>query len=271
MMDLIVTEWDYEKAAGLKFIAGRPFSREHPTDSNAVILNESAFRLIGYKDPIGKTIKDGDRTLTIVGIIENILMRDPFKPVPPGVIMFSANYFKVVLIRLKEGTDVKQSLATMQPIVEKYNPAAPFEYSFVDEEFEKKFTTENQVAKLAGIFAGLAIVISCLGLFGLTMFMAERRAKEISIRKVLGASVSDLWLLLTKEFVWLVAIACLIASPLAWLSINSWLEKYEYRVAIHWQVFAIACSLAIAIALLTVSTQAIKAARANPTKRLRTE
>jgi ABC-type antimicrobial peptide transport system permease subunit len=271
MLDLIVTEWDYEKAAGLKFIAGRPFSREYTTDSNAVILNESALRLIGYKDPIGKTIKDGNRILTIVGIIENVLMRDPFKPVPPGIIMFSPDFFSVVLIRLKDGADLKKSLASMQTIAEKYNPSAPFEYSFVDEEFEKKFVTENQVAKLAGIFAGLAILISCLGLFGLTIFMAERRSKEISIRKVLGASVSDLWLLLSKEFVWLVAIACLIATPLTWWSMNSWLEKYEYRIDIHWQVFAISCSLALIIALLTVSTQVFKAAMANPIKRLRTE
>ncbi|MES2733774.1 MAG: ABC transporter permease [Bacteroidota bacterium] len=271
MLDLILTEWDYEKAAGLKFIAGRPFSREHTTDSNAVILNESALRLIGYQDPIGKTIKDRNRTLTIVGVIKNVLMRDPFKPVPPCIIMFSPDFFSVVLIRLKDGVDLKKSLASVQPIVEKYNPSAPFEYSFVDEEFEKKFVTENQVAKLAGIFAGLAILISCLGLFGLAMFMAERRSKEISIRKVMGASVSDLWLLLSKEFLWLVAIACLIASPLAWWSMNGWLEKYEYRIAIHWQVFALSCSLALLIALLTVSTQAIKAAMANPIKRLKTE
>jgi ABC-type antimicrobial peptide transport system permease subunit len=185
--------------------------------------------------------------------------------------MFSLDFFNVVLIRLKEGADLKRSLTSMQTIVEKYNPSAPFDYSFVDEEFEKKFATENQVAKLAGIFAGLAILISCLGLFGLTIFMAERRSKEISIRKVLGASVSDLWLLLSKEFVWLVAIACLIATPLAWWSMNRWLEKYEYRTDIHWQVFAISCSLALIMALLTVSTQVVKAAMANPIKRLRTE
>ena len=271
MLDLILTEWDYEKAAGLKFIAGRPFSKDYKTDSNAVILNESALRLIGYKDPIGKTIKDGDRVLTIVGIIENVVMRDPFKPVPPGVILFTSDYFSVVLVRLKAGADLTQSLAAMQPIVEKYDPAAPFDYRFVDDEFEKKFTTENQVAKLAGIFAGLAILISCLGLFGLTMFMAERRSKEISIRKVLGASVTNLWLLLSREFIGLVVIACLIASPLAWWSMNRWLEKYEYRIEIGWPVFVLAGSAAVIVALLTVSTQAVKAAIVNPVNRLRTE
>jgi ABC-type antimicrobial peptide transport system permease subunit len=206
-----------------------------------------------------------------VGVIEDVLMRDPFKPVPPAVIMFMPAYCRVVLIRLKEGADLTRSLAAMKPIVEKYDPAAPFDYRFVDDEFEKKFATENQVASLAGIFAGLAILISCLGLFGLTLFTAERRAKELSIRKVLGASVGNLWLLLSKEFFGLVAIACLIASPLAWWLMNNWLEKYEYRIEIGWWVFAMAGALGSSIALLTVSTQALKAAVTNPSERLRTE
>jgi putative ABC transport system permease protein len=267
----VMTDWDYEKTAGLKFIAGRPFSREFKTDSNAVILNEAAVSLIGYKDPVGKTMKLGDRVLTIAGVIKNVLMEDPFKPVPPGIILFSTDNVNSILIRLKDRSDLKRSLAAVKPIVEKYNPALPFEYHFADEDFGKKFTTENQVAKLAGIFAGLAIFISCLGLFGLAMFMAERRSKEISIRKVLGASVTNLWLLLSKEFVWLVLIACIIASPLAYWLMNSWLNNYEYRIAIHWWIFVIAGSSAIIIALVTVSTQAIKAAIANPVKRLKAE
>lgn len=267
----VMTDWDYEKTAGLKFIAGRPFSREFKTDSNAVILNEAAVSLIGYKDPVGKTMKLGDQVLTIVGVIKNVLMEDPFKPVPPGIILFSTDNVNSILIRLKDRSDLKRSLAAIQPIVEKYNPALPFEYHFADEDFGKKFSTENQVAKLAGIFAGLAIFISCLGLFGLAMFMAERRSKEISIRKVLGASVTNLWLLLSKEFVGLVLIACIIASPLAFWLMNGWLQNYEYRIAIHWWIFVIAGSLAIIIALVTVSTQAIKAATANPVKRLKAE
>jgi putative ABC transport system permease protein len=271
LLDHILTEWDYEKAAGLKFVAGRPFSREFQTDSNAVILNESALRLIGYKNPIGKTIRDGDRVLTIVGVIEDVLMRDPFKPVPPAIIQFSPTYFQVVLVRMKPDADLKQSLATVQHIIQKYDPASPFEYSFVNEEFNKKFATENQVAKLAGIFAGLAILISCLGLFGLTMFMVERRSKEISIRKILGASASNIWLLLSQEFVWLVSIACVIAAPLAWWSMSKWLEKYDYRIQISWPVFVIAGLTAVIVALLTVSTQAVKASVSNPVDRLRGE
>ncbi|SEI52127.1 duplicated orphan permease [Dyadobacter sp. SG02] len=271
LLDLILTEWDYEKAASLKFITGRPFSREFGTDSNAVILNETALKLMGFKDPIGKTIRDGDRVLNIVGVIQDVVMRDPFKPVPPAIIQFSPDYHQVVLVRLKQGDDLKKTLATVRRIIEKYDPASPFEYSFVNEEFDTKFATENQVATLTGIFAGLAILISCLGLFGLTMFMAERRSKEISIRKVLGASVLNLWLMLSREFIWLVTIACLIASPLAWWAMSRWLEKYDYRIEIGWPVFAIAGTAAVAVALATISTQAINAAIANPVERLKAE
>jgi putative ABC transport system permease protein len=267
----VMTDWDYEKAAGIEFIAGRPFSREFKTDSHAVILNEAARDLIAYKDPVGKTMKLGDQNLTIVGIIRNVVMEDPFKPVPPGMILFSADNFSTVMIRLKTGTDLKKTLAAIGPIVERYNPALPFEYHFSDQEFEKKFTIENQVGKLAGIFAGLAIFISSLGLFGLAMFMAERRSKEISIRKVLGASMVNLWILLSRDFIRLVLIASLIATPATWWLMQNWLNKYQYRMDIHWSIFVFAGSLAVIIALLTVSAQAIRAAVANPAKQLRSE
>ena len=270
-LDALMTEWDFEKAAGLKFKQGRPFSVDHKTDSNAVILNEEALKVIGYKDPIGKTMTSGGRVITIVGIVENVLIDNPFKPVNPLAILFNANVANNIFLRLKPTADLKKALGAIQPVFDKYNPSFPFEYSFVDEEFGKKFTTENQVGKLAGIFAGLAIFISCLGLFGLAMFMAERRTKEIGIRKVLGASIANLWALLSKEFVLLVTIGCFIASPLAFLLMKNWLQKYEYRIDISWWVFAIAGMLAVVIALLTVSAQAIKAAIANPVKSLRTE
>jgi putative ABC transport system permease protein len=273
-LEALMTEWDYEKAAGLKFIQGRPFSKEYTTDSNGVIINEAALKVIGYQDPIGKTMTSGGRVITIVGVIENVVMLDPFKPVEPGVILFNAlkaDNFNNILLRVKPKVDLKKALATIQPIFEKYNPSLPFEYRFVDEEFDKKFAMENQVGKLAGIFAGLTIFISCLGLFGLAMFMAERRTKEIGIRKVLGASVANLWMLLSKEFVWLILIACLIASPLSFWLMKGWLQKYDYRIDISWWVFAIAALLAVVIALVTVSTQAIKSAMANPVKSLRTE
>jgi putative ABC transport system permease protein len=270
-MDVVMTEWDYDKTVGLKFKEGRPFSREFKTDSNAAILNEAAVKLIGYKDPVGKTMKLDTTVLTIVGVVENVVMRDPFKPVAPTIIIFNADYVSNCFVRLKPGVNLKSSLAAMKPIFERYNPSLPFEYTFVDEDFDKKFAAENQVARLAGIFAGLAIFISCLGLFGLAMFMAERRIKEIGIRKVLGASVANLWILLSKEFVLLVAVAFILISPVVYWQMNSWLEKYDYRINISWWVFAIAGILAVIIALLTVSVQAIKAALANPVKSLRTE
>ena len=269
--DAVMTEFDYEKTAGLKFKMGRGFSREFKTDSNAVILNEAAAKMIGYKDPIGKNITFDDNSLTIIGVIENVLMRDPFKPISPTVILFNSERISTILLRLKPKANLQITLAAIQSITQKHNPALPFEYLFVDEEFTKKFTTENQVGKLAGIFAGLAVFISCLGLFGLATFMAERRTKEIGIRKVLGAGVANIWMLLSKEFVVLVLVAAVIASPLALWLMNDWLQKYDYRIAINGWVFVIAGLLALLIALFTVSSQAIKAALSNPVKALRSE
>jgi putative ABC transport system permease protein len=271
-IDVLMTEWDFEKTAGLKFKQGRPFSREYKTDSNGVILNEAALQMINYKDPIGKTMKSGGRTINIVGVIDNMIITDPFKPVSPMVILFNADYANnLIFLRLKEGAPLKGALAAMQPIFDKYNPAFPFEYKFSDEEFEYKFNLEKQVGKLAGIFAVLAVLISCLGLFGLAAFMAERRTKEIGIRKVLGASLVNLWTLLSKEFVVLVMVGCVIASPIAFLLMNNWLKGYDYRINIKWWVFVVAGIIALIIALLTVSTQAVKAAIANPVKSLRSE
>jgi putative ABC transport system permease protein len=273
-LDAIMAGWDFEKTVGLQFKQGRSFSRNFPTDSNAIIINEAALQVIGYKDPIGKTMKSGNQVKTIIGVVENVVLADPFKSVAPLAILFNPSKtgsVNNILLRLPPTTDLKKALATIKPIFDKYNPSLPFEYSFTDEEFGKKFVVENQVGKLASIFAGLTIFISCLGLFGLAMFMAERRVREIGIRKVLGASVVNLWLLLSKEFMWLVLIACVIASPLAFWLMKDWLDKYEYRVDISAWVFAAVGMLAFVIALFTVSTQAIKAAFANPVKSLKSE
>ena len=207
-----------------------------------------------------------------MGVIENMIIQDPFRPVNPTVLLFNAdattNY---IFIRLREKASLKAALAAMQVIFDKYNPAFPFEYNFSDEQFEDKFNLEQQVGKLAGIFAVLAVFISCLGLFGLAAFMAERRTKEIGIRKVLGATLVNLWSLLSKEFVVLVIIGCVIASPIAFLLMSDWLQSYDYRINIQWWVFVVAGIVALVIALLTVSAQAVKAAVANPVKSLRSE
>ena len=269
--DVVKTDWDYEKTAGLKILKGRGFSREYKTDSNAILINEAAANLIGYKDPLGKIVKQNNYSLTIIGVVQNVVMRDPFKPVSPAIILFNGNNASNMLLRLAPSTDVAKAVAAIRPITEKYNPALPFEYQFVDDEFATKFSIENQVGKLAGILAALAIFISCLGLFGLAAFMAERRTREIGIRKVLGASVTNLWMMQSKEFVLLVILAGLIASPLSFWLMHNWLQKYEYRIAIDGCIFALAGSIAVIIALFTVSTQAVKAALANPVNSLRNE
>jgi ABC-type antimicrobial peptide transport system permease subunit len=270
-IEALMTEWDFEKVAGLKFKMGRPFSIKYASDSNAVILNESALKVIGYDDPIGKTMKSGGRVITIVGIIEDMVMRDPFKPVSPGVILFNAEAVNNILIRVKDDADLKEALASMQPIFEKHNPAQPFEYSFTDDDFNKKFALENQVAKVSGIFSVLAILISFLGLFGLASFIAEQRVKEIGIRKVLGASIVNLWRLLSKDFFVLVLISCFIASPIAYFSMQNWLMKYEYRTELSWWVFAVVGAGAVVTTLATVSYHALKASIANPVDSLRSE
>ncbi|MBL7699772.1 MAG: ABC transporter permease [Chitinophagaceae bacterium] len=270
-IDVIMSEWDFEKTAGMKFKMGRPFSREYKTDSNAIILTETALNMIGYKDPVGKTMKVGGRTITIVGVVEDMLVVNPYQPVNPTVLLFNADVTNFVYLRLKDNAPLKKAIATIEPIFEKYNPAFPFEFKFSDQEFEQKFNLERQAGKLAGIFATLAVFISCLGLFGLAAFMAERRTKEIGIRKVLGASMFNLWTLLSKEFVWLVITGCLIATPLAFLLMSKWLQSYDYRINIQWWVFVAAGVVALVVALVTVSSQAIKAAIANPVKSLRSE
>ncbi|WP_160716505.1 ABC transporter permease [Chitinophaga solisilvae] len=270
-LDAIMADYDFEKTVGLKFLQGRPFSAEFPTDSGAVILNQAALRLIGYKDPIGRKMKGyGGKELTIIGIVEDIVLKDPYKPVYPLAILFAGS-FNNIFLRLKKDADITKALAAVQPVFSRNNLSAPFEYAFTDQEFDKKFALEKQVGKLAGIFAGLAIFISCLGLFGLATYMAERRTREIGIRKVLGAPVVHLWLLLSKEFIWLVLTACLIASPLTFFFIRHWLENYDYRITVSIWVFVATGLLALLIALLTVSTQAIKSALANPVKSLKAD
>jgi len=267
----IMVDYDYDKVSQIKLKEGRFFSKQFSTDSNTVILNESAVKLMGFKNPVGKTIKFGNQSVTIIGVVQNVIMQDPFKSVMPAVMLLRPYFVYQGLLRFRQGADIRKALAAITPVMEKYNPAYPFEYHFTDEEFNKKFEAENQVGKLSGIFAALAIFISCLGLFGLASFMAERRIKEIGVRKVLGASVSQLWLLLSKEFVLLVIISCVIASPLALYFLQSWLKKYEYHINISPLIFINAAVVAIVITLITVSFQAIKAAVANPVKSLRTE
>ncbi|WP_026753023.1 ABC transporter permease [Sediminibacter sp. Hel_I_10] len=277
--DLAYTDvsWEFVETIGAKIIDGRGFSREFATDSNAVILNETAVKYMGIKDPIGKYIRDSDvedpnTPLKIIGVIDDIVMQSPYSPVKQSMYVFdyygNASYYN---LRLNPDNSLSDNLATIEKVYKSNFPNIPFDYQFVDEEYGKKFASEERIASLARIFTILAIFISCLGLFGLASFVAEQRTKEIGVRKVLGASMNQLWLLLSKDFITLVVIALLIASPLAYYIMGQWLQKFNYRTTVTWDVLAIACLGALAITLITVSFQAIRAAMANPTKSLRTE
>lgn len=270
-MDVIMADWDYDKATGMQFMQGRAFDPSHPSDSSAVILNETALKTIGYTDPIGKTIQSGSNTLTIIGIIKDLVLYNPYQTAYPLAIIFQKEEANNILVRLKPGADISKTLNIITPVFEKYNTDQPFVYSFTDKDFAHKFEMENQVGTLAASFALLAILISSMGLFGLAMFMAERRTKEIGIRKVMGATLPQLWLLLSKDFVWLVILAGVIASPCAFYLMQQWLAHFDYRIAISWEVFAGAGLVAGIIALITVSSQAIKAALMNPIRSLQSE
>jgi len=198
-------------------------------------------------------------------------MGSPDRQIGPMFIVLQPDWISAVSIRLDETKDVKASLARVEAVFKKYNPAYPFEYTFVDVEFQKKFTNINMISRLASLFASLAVVITGLGLFGLAAFTAEQRTKEIGIRKVLGASVSSLVGLMSADFSRLVIIAFVVSAPLAWWLLNSYLERYQYRIAIPWWVFPFTGVLALIFALLIVSTQAMRAARSNPVNSLRNE
>jgi putative ABC transport system permease protein len=262
---------EYGKVIGWEIKEGRDFSKDFISDSSAFILNESAVKFIGLKDPIGKTIRWEDEPYTIIGVVKDILVQSPYTPVRPAMFHLNADNQNVFIIKLNPEKSVQEAMAKVEAVFKKYNPSSPFHATFVDDDFAAKFGNEKRVGTLAAFFAILAVLISCLGLFGLASFVAEQRTKEIGIRKVMGASVANLWRMLSKDFVLLVILSCLIAIPLAWYNLNNWLSNYEYRTDISWWIFALSGTGALIITLLTVSFQAIRAALMNPVKSLRSE
>jgi ABC-type antimicrobial peptide transport system permease subunit len=265
---------DFGKMIGWKVIAGRDFSKSYATDSAAVILNETAAKYIGLKSPIGEFIKseDGKQAWQIIGVTKDMIIQSPYEPVSGSLYFLDFNKStRQMTIKIKPTVSASEALPKIAAVFRKLVPSASFDYRFVDEVYDKKFSQEQRIGKLAALFAVLAIFISCLGLFGLASFVAEQRTKEIGIRKVLGASVANLWQMLSKDFVILVFISCLIAAPISWYCMNKWLQNYTYRTDISWWIFVAAGAGALMITLLTVSFQAIKAAMSNPVKSLRTE
>ena len=264
--------YEFGKTVNWTIKDGRDFSRDFATDSLAFILNESAVKFLGFKEPIGKTLKWDNKPYTIIGVVKDIMQESPFYPVRPSLyhVEPDTNNWNAI-IRLNPQQNAQQSISKIEQVWKKYVPEVPFEYKFVDEEFGRKFLDEERIGKLSSYFAVLAIFISCLGLFGMASFVAEQRTKEIGIRKVLGASVANLWRLLSKEFLLLVLLSCVIAAPIAYYYLKGWLGNYDYRIEISWFVFVLAALVALLITVLTVSFQAIKAAISNPIRSLRTE
>ncbi|MBB3842059.1 ABC-type antimicrobial peptide transport system permease subunit [Runella defluvii] len=266
---------DFGKTVGWKFKEGRDFSRSFSTDTMAIVINEAAIKFMGIQNPVGKVVQWGQGKdaghFTIVGVIKDMLMQSPYEPVKQTIYFMNYENVNWMTMKLNPARSASESVAMIEATFKKHLPAAPFDYKFADQEFGKKFQSEERIGKLAAIFALLAVFISCLGLFGLASFVAEQRTKEIGVRKVLGASVFNLWGMLSKDFVVLVIISCLIAIPIAYYYLNDWLQDYKYHTEISWWIFAMATLGALAITLLTVSYQSIRAAMANPIKSLKSE
>jgi putative ABC transport system permease protein len=263
--------YDYGTTVGWKIIAGRDFSREHPSDSTALILNEAAVNYMGLKNPIGETIRWSGTRCTVIGVIKDIIVRSPYEAVTPTLYYLSTWSDSYLILRINPAISATEALAKIESTYRKYNAEVPFSYEFMDTSYAMKFGNEQRIATLSTIFSTLAIFISCLGIFGLASFTAEQRMKEIGIRKVMGASVFQLWRLISTDFVVLVLVSSIIAIPVAYFATSSWLEHYTYHVGISWWIFIAAVVGTLVITIITVSWHTMVAAGMNPVKTLRTE
>lgn len=261
---------EYGHTVGWQFTNGRDFSKSSPSDSSGLVLNQSAVAYMGLKNPVGQVITWDDKKFRVLGVTKDMIVESPYDPIKPTV-FYMVDYAGVVNIRFNPKISTSAALSNIEAVFKKYAAADPFDYKFVDQEYAQKFGDEERVGKLAGFFAGLSIFISCLGLFGMATFMAEQRTKEIGVRKVLGATVFNLWGMLSKDFVLLVLISLIIATPGAYYFMNNWLQNYTYHSGLSWWIFAVTAIGTLLITLLTVSYQSIKAALANPVKSLKSE
>jgi len=262
---------EYGKTVGWQFTDGRDFDSSIMADSSALVLNQAAVKYMNLKNPLGEIIHVGKKDLTVIGVIKDMVMESPYEPVKQTFFRIGRGALDNIIIRVNPQISAHEALSKIAAVCKTYSPSVPFSYKFADDDYARKFASEERVGKLANSFALLAIFISCIGMFGMASYMAEQKVKEIGVRKVLGASVFGLWRLMSKEFVVLVIIALLIAMPIAYNFMNSWLQHYTYRTPLSWWVFAATCFGALFITLLTVSYQSIKAALANPVKSLRSE
>ncbi len=267
----IATEYDYTKTMGIKLLEGRDFSEDFKSDTASILINKAALNLMNLTDPIGTELDLWGSKRKLIGVVDDVLMGSPYQPIKPMFVILNPEWIDAVSVRLKKTEDLPGAINTVKAVFAKYAPAYPFEYRFADVEFQKKFTTLNLTSTLASLFATLTIIITGLGLFGLAAFTAEQRTKEIGIRKVLGASVSSLVGMMSKDFSILVIISFAISSPFAWWSLNKYLERYPVRVDIAWWIFPVTGLIALVFAIAIVSTQALRAARSNPVNSLRSE
>ncbi len=266
----LVTDYGWAKTMGVKMIEGRDFSEDFKSDSTAIIVNKAALKVMGLKDPIGTQLDLWGQKRTLIGVYDDVIMGSPFDEAKPMCAVLQ-DWWGFITIRLEETNDLQASLSTVETVFKKYGPSYPFEYKFVNVEFQKKFTTIDLTSKLASLFAVLAVIITGLGLFGLASFTTEQRTREIGVRKVLGASVSEIIGLIVKEFSLLVIGAFMISAPLSWWLMTRYLERYTVRTPIAWWIFPLTGAIALLFALSIVSTQAFRAARSNPVKSLRSE
>ncbi len=270
LMTGLYSDVDFAETMGVKMLQGTDFTGM-PSDSSSLILNLAAVEAMGLEEPVGMQMRHAGSTYTVIGITDNIVMDSPFNPVDPMVVYFDPARTHLVSIRFNEGTPVQAGLEAVEEIFRKYNPAVPFEYQFVDQEFGRKFLSEELVSRIITIFSGIAIFICCIGLAGLASFTIEKRFREIGIRKVLGASVPQVLVLISKDFLKLVLIAFCLAVPFAYWRMGVWLESYTYHISIDFWLFVGVGVLVLVLSLLIVSINTLRAALANPVESLKSE
>lgn len=261
----------FGKTVNWEIVDGRDFSDNFKSDSSGIIINETAAKYLGFEHPVGETLEWGKEDVHIIGVVKDMITQSPYQPVKQSFFYLRKGWLGTINARVNPMTPMPDALGVLKTLYEKYSTTEPFEYGFLDEEYAKNFATELRVGKLSTWFAVLAIFISCLGLFGMASFVAEQRTKEIGVRKVLGASIFNLWKLLSSGFILLVILSFIIATPIAWLFMNGWLQDFPYRAPLSWWIFAAAGAGALLVTLITISFQTIRAAIANPVKSLRTE
>ncbi|HXD76373.1 MAG TPA: ABC transporter permease [Puia sp.] len=266
---------EFGPTVGWTVLQGRDLSRDFATDSSAALINYTAARIMGVKNPVGMQVRlrifgQPPRTYHIVGVVGDMLANSPYKPIEPAVFL-GDGWLANITIRIRPGRSTHAALASIQSTFKKFNPASPFIYRFNDDDYAQKFAAENRIGNLAAVFACLAIFISCLGLFGLASFVAEQRTKELGVRKILGAGVFNLWALLSRDFIRLVVLAMFISMPLVYLGMHRWLQNYAYHAPLSGWIFGCAGAGVLLITLFTVSFETVKAALTNPVRNLRTE